>query len=255
MKHCIHFCLYMLIVFATSSCASHSPAEHSGWRQAVLSAGTTFDLVFFSPKEQMPKNTLAVYIEGDGFAWRNRRTPSHNPTPKSPVALELAMKNDDVDENTVYLARPCQYIDFKTQPACTQKYWTSHRFAPEVIQSTNAAITQLKEKYSANDIKLIGYSGGGGVAALVAAQRDDIIELITIAGNLDIEAWVQHHNISPLSGSLNPADYWKDLIDIPQTHYVGGKDKIVPPSIAQSYAAKFPNEKSPKIIIIEKANH
>jgi pimeloyl-ACP methyl ester carboxylesterase len=220
-----------------------------------LKTNAAFDLVSFAPEKQKHADTLVIYIEGDGFAWRNRRTPSRNPTPKTPVALELAMKHNVENEAAVYLARPCQYIELKTQPACETKYWTSHRFAPEVIQSTDAAINQLKEKHNAAQIKLVGYSGGGAVAALVAAKRDDVIELVTIAGNLDIEAWAGHHDISPLSGSLNPADFWQNLADIPQTHYVGEDDKIVPPSIAQSYSSAFPNNKKPKIIAVKDANH
>ena len=241
------------MTLSISSCASFDLAQKSGWRKIILQTNTSFDLVSYTPNNKKKhSDTLIIYIEGDGFAWHNRHTPSDNPTPKNPIAFKLAMAHNAETENTVYLARPCQYINLKTQPLCTPKYWTSHRFASEVIQSTNAAIDELKILYSAKHIKVVGYSGGGAIAALVAAKRNDVIELVTIAGNLDTEAWTKHHNISPLSGSLNPADYWQDLVDIPQTHYVGSNDKIVPPAIAQSYANRFPIGKTPDIIV-EKA--
>lgn len=151
----------------------------------------------------------------------------------------------------IYLARPCQYVDLDTQPYCTPQYWTNRRFAPEVIDAANAAIDILKNRYRAHKLTLAGYSGGGAVAALVAARRDDVTELITFAGNLDTQAWTTLHDISPLSGSLSPADYWNDLKNIPQTHYVGAQDDIMPPVIAQSYARRFSENMRPEIIIEE----
>jgi hypothetical protein len=44
------------------------------------------------------------------------------------------------------------------------------------------------------------------VASLVAARRHDVVRLVTVAGNLDHLAWTTLHGVSPLTGSLNPAD-------------------------------------------------
>lgn len=230
-------------------------AANNGWDNSIIKTETMFDLVSFETKSFKDSNIIIIYIEGDGFAWRNRKTPSKNPTPRHPVALKLALNHTSDDENVVYLARPCQYIDLKTQPACASKYWTSHRFAPEIIISTNVAIDQLKSKYGADNIKLVGYSGGGAVAALVAAQRDDVIKLVTFAGNLDTATWTKHHNISPLHGSLNPADYWQDLVSIPQVHYVGEYDQIVPLKVTLSYVQNFPDNQKPLSLILENYTH
>ena len=89
------------------------------------------------------------------------------------------------------------------------------------------SVTQLKYRFGAKSVALVGYSGGGAVVALVAAGRTDVVKLTTVAGNLDHAEWTKKHMISPLSGSLNPADYWRRLVDIPQVHYVGGRDEII----------------------------
>ncbi len=50
---------------------------------------------------------MVVYIEGDGRAYVNRRTPSNDPTPGNPMALRLALADPSL--RVLYLGRPCQY--------------------------------------------------------------------------------------------------------------------------------------------------
>jgi len=228
-----------------------SIAEQAGWRQQVIPAAS-FDLAVFAPKQPAKTNTLIIYIEGDGLAWINRSTPSSNPTPTHPVALQLALREPAI---AAYLARPCQYVTGEHRRNCSQKYWTSHRFSPEVISAENEAVDRLKQQFSASELILAGYSGGGAVAALIAARRNDVIRLVTIAGNLDTGAWVRLHRISPLTGSLNPADFWQSLKNIPQIHYAGENDRMVPPAVARSYAARFPPEHQPAIVVLPGFNH
>ena len=90
--------------------------------------------------------------------------------------------------------------------SCVQKYWTGYRFALEVIEASNITVSQLKARYAADNIRLVGYSGGGAVAAFIAARRNDVVQLVTVAGNIDPAAWTKRHRMSQLSGSLNPAD-------------------------------------------------
>ena len=58
---------------------------------------------------------ITVYVEGDGFAWVTRSVVSDNPTPTKPMLLRLA--GIDPKSNVIYLARPCQYINFKSNDA------------------------------------------------------------------------------------------------------------------------------------------
>lgn len=225
-------------------------AAQSGWGRTALPTDM-FTLVAFLPKQPAVAKTVFIYIEGDGAAWRDEGTPSLNPTPRTPVALELALQHDI---GAAYLARPCQYV--VDDPACMdERWWTSHRFAPEVIAATDQAIEVIKQRYHAGHMVLIGYSGGGAVAALVAARRNDVVGLVTVAGNLDTHTWTDIHHVQPLTGSLNPADYWALLQHIPQTHYVGMKDKIVPPIMVESFAARFPVGQRPIIRKMEGYDH
>ena len=224
-------------------------ASGQGWSRSDVPAGI-FTISAFSPYRLSLAKSLHVYIEGDGLAWVSRETPSLNPTPLNPVALQLAMIDPS---SSVYLGRPCQYA---VTAACDDnRWWMGARLSPEVIQSMGVALDAVKSKYGATDLILIGYSGGGAVAAILAARRSDVSQLITVAGNLDIQTWTDYHHVLPLQDSLNPADYIDGLVNLPQTHFVGGKDKIVPIEVATAFAAKFPTGQKPRIVTIDDYGH
>lgn len=247
----------MLLVACTSNdlvlrrSQSSKVALDAGWSRTVMET-EQFSLIAFTPPNMVQNNTLTIYIEGDGLAWINASTPSFDPTPINPLALRLAMR--DPSKAVAYLARPCQYTHDSERKNCSTRYWTTHRFAPEVIAAIDLAMNQLKARSGAQQIRLIGYSGGGAVAALVAARRSDVVMLVTVAGNLDHAAWTKLHRVTPLSGSLNPPDYSQTLQSIPQQHYVGGRDDNIDVSIARSYVSKF-SSPAPSITVVPGYTH
>lgn len=184
-------------------------------------------------------DTLTIYIEGDGNAWASRRSISEDPTPKNPLALKLAVL--DPSPNVAYLARPCQYTPHDLNRACTADIWTDSRFSEMVIDNMNQAVEQLKEQYQAKRIQLVGFSGGAAVAVLIAARRNDVINLKTVAGDLDHQALSGYHKTTPLGNSLNPKAVAYQLIYLPQYHFAGEKDKTVPPFIAEQFVSEVLN--------------
>ncbi|MCW2248246.1 pimeloyl-ACP methyl ester carboxylesterase [Azospirillum fermentarium] len=186
-----------------------------------------------------PAAPVSVYIEGDGLAWLSRTEPSPDPTPRSPVALRLAAA--DPAANVAYLARPCQYTPMAENPVCAPAYWTGRRFAPEVIAATGRALDAIAARTTRRELHLTGYSGGGAVAVLAAAERGGVASIRTVAGNLDHGAVNRLHRVSPLNGSLNPIDAAPRVARIPQIHFSGDKDTVVPPSIAAGFAAAAPS--------------
>ncbi|SMB26554.1 conserved protein of unknown function [Sterolibacterium denitrificans] len=254
--------LGLLAVWLLTACISlPSPAERRkladtlaaerGWRAAALPAGA-FELLAYLPAQPLADAELAVYIEGDGFAWQTPSTPSPDPTPRNPLALRLALAQPA--GNAAYLARPCQYVD-AAATGCNERYWTEQRFAPEVIDAADQALDALKTRFHAQRLTLVGYSGGGAVATLLAARRHDVTRLITIAGNLDHRAWTRHHHLQTLDGSLNPADASPLPASIHQVHLVGGKDRIIPAHIAQGFAAAYTADHRPEVRLIADYDH
>lgn len=179
---------------------------------------------------------LFVYLEGDGYAWRSRTEVSPDPTPDNPIALEIATLDAAAHPgaNVLYLARPCQYTPWGKNPACRSEYWTSRRYAEEVVAATEAAITRAVQSGHTRGVHLLGYSGGAALAELVAARRDDVLSLQSVAGNLDPEALNRYHGVSRLNG-LDAAATALRLAGIPQIHWQGTDDKVVPASIAMRW--------------------
>ncbi len=184
-----------------------------------------------------------IYIEGDGNSFTASGRPTKNPTPKSVMFRKLAFS--DKSANVIYLARPCQFVK---DPQCEKLYWTTGRFAYPVISSTAQAIKYITN----NEVVLIGFSGGAQVAGLVAVLNPEIKtkKIITIAGNLDHKSWATQKKLYPLKDSLSLTDYKEQLKNIPQLHYVGGKDKVIPYKITYDFIKNNDN-----IILLPNATH
>ena len=214
-------------------------ANNAGLQQYNLAGDHEIGIIAFGSK--VPAKTdesvmLRIYIEGDGRAYITPNRPSSNPSSANPVALKLMLA--DKYTPTVYMARPCQLSLTDHEPnnsKCSSVMWTTHRFSLKSVEIMNHGISELKERYHAKKIQLIGYSGGGVIAALVATKRDDVAVLITVASPLDLALWTRYHNISPLNNSLTPMDFIEKLRFIPQIHFVGSADKIVPPIVLNQY--------------------
>lgn len=224
----------------------------AGWQKKNLPT-EWFNIISYVPAKLTVSPILTVYIEGDGFAWISRTQPSSDPTPINPLALYLAMQ--DQTAAAVYLARPCQYVMAADKRGCGVNYWTRGRYSEQVISSMDEALNQLVAHYDAKQLVLVGYSGGGAVAALLAVRRHDVSKLVTIAGNLDHQTWTNRHHISPLSDSLNPADYWQALQTIEQVHYVGSEDTIINRQDTLSYLQRFPATANIEVIEIAEVDH
>jgi pimeloyl-ACP methyl ester carboxylesterase len=210
-------------------------------------------LVGFIKRSSIHTNVLHIYIEGDGAPWMYSWMPPKDPTPQSPIALKMAIA--DSHSHVLYLARPCQLTRGEVKKGCHIKLWTTARFSPEVIDATNAIITRYAKRTGSTKLVLYGYSGGGAIASLVTARREDVIGLMTVAGTLDHEAWTTYHKVSPLTESLNPAQFGNKLSRIPQIHYIGENDKTMPHLVAYSYLSNLSNNHKAQIVNIKDYDH
>lgn len=237
--------LAILIVVGLSlaGCATSGPTDRASVVAQAEEAGLVPGAVEAAPfRLQVWQRTppagadlLAVFLEGDGFAFIDRRTPSSDPTPRDPVGLALATRSGL--PSVAYLARPCQWTGTEEERPCSARWWTTHRLAPTVVEATAHAIDVLKDRAGADRVVLIGHSGGGGLATLVAARRDDVAALVTVAGVTDLGAWTVLHDVSPMPDSLDPAALRHAWAQVPQLHLLGAEDRIVPPEIARGWAA------------------
>ncbi len=251
-------CLLLVVCCILSACHSAASristaktiAQEAGMKSVTIDSHPF--LLRAYTRFSKASSPITVYIEGDGMAWVSRNRPSLDPTPIYPTTLALAAL--DSAPSVAYIARPCQYIALERNAECTQDYWLQKRFAPEVINSINGAISFLVSKSGASGVHLVGYSGGGAVAALIAAQRDDILSLRTVAGYLDHVALNRSKKVSPLTGSLDPMQISAQLENLPQIHYVGSKDEVIPSWVAKGFI-KPQNQHCSEVTVIQNASH
>ncbi len=241
-----------LSILQSRKARADTVAKNHGWVAQRITANS-FSLLGYRPAARRNGDTLVVYIEGDGVAWTTPTRRSNDPTPDSPLTLKLAVQ--DPNPNRLYLARPCQYLTPRALASCAPRYWTSHRYAPEVVAALSTAIDRVKRSSNAKRVFLFGYSGGGALAVLIAAARTDVARIVTIAANLDHVAWTRMSRDTPLYGSLNPADYASRVSSIPQMHLVGLDDEVVPPAVAESYIRRVSNRERTKIVKVPGADH
>lgn len=227
-------------------------ATSVGW-QSFDTTTKHFVIRGYAARDPMPGQVLSVFIEGDGLSWVRRGRPSDNPTPLEPVALKLAMEHPHL--NTVYLARPCQYVAISNQQHCQPLYWTSGRYHEDVVSAMNEVLDQVRHKYQASGLELVGYSGGGSLAVLLAAHRHDVVRIITVAANLDHEAWTDMLAISPLRHSLNAVDVADRVNSIPQLHISGERDTTVPTQVMRRYQRALPHDSQARFEVIPDFAH
>lgn len=208
-------------------------AAARGFRAETVAAG---DFVLFSMlRGAGGEAVLPVYIEGDGAPWPSMFRPPRDPTPPKPLALALAAR--DAAPAAAYLGRPCQYLDAAPRRDCDVAYWSSRRFAPEVVDAMDRAVSRLKQRAGAQRVRLVGHSGGGVIAVLLAMRRDDVAGLITVAAPLSLSAWTAAHGLSALERALDPLDQ-AAAPPAGSVHFAGGRDEVVPPAIIEGFVRR-----------------
>jgi pimeloyl-ACP methyl ester carboxylesterase len=123
------------------------------------------------------------------------------------VALRLALAHPGQGP-AAWLGRPCQYTLSEQGQGCEQAFWTQRRYAPAVVAATGRALDQLRAETGARRLVLVGYSGGGALAILLAAARPDAV--------------------APRLGRL------------PQLHLTGAADRITGSAVVRAFMARLP---------------
>lgn len=229
--------VFALALTMLTGCANQQE-ELMQWSNSHGASASTlqtngFTLQTVAPLNLQANKTLTIFIEGDGRAWATSSQPSIDPSPRvfSTVALAMSTQHPGV-----YLARPCQFV---MSTGCEKSIWTNARFSRSVIDSTNTAVDAMKKRYGAERIELVGYSGGAAVALLVAGERSDVTQIQTVSGNTNPKAWVAFNQLSSLDGSLDPLANAKKLSVIPQRHFVGTEDSIIPLALTEDFVHKI----------------
>jgi dienelactone hydrolase len=249
-------------MMASVGCASVAPEQRqamarglvvkSGWIEQAIKTDS-FTLMAYQPSGIKTVDTLTVYLEGDGHAWVGGRYPSEDPTPLDPVALRLALAHPK--GTAAYLARPCQYLRRENGAHCSESVWTRDRFSPDVVESMNQALDQIKVKLGAESLVLVGYSGGARIALELAARRQDVDQLVAVAGNLDPQAWTGALGLLPLTIAQQNSALIDATVNLPQVYFVGERDTVVPAWLTRQFADGYPAGRRPLIVSLPQNAH
>jgi hypothetical protein len=245
-KFSLIYCLFIV-----SACQS----PHELFEKKALVSALTPQVVkteYFSHKvykNNRPSSTvLHIYLTGDGLPWMAGVVPSTDPTPRDTIIFKLIEQDESA---ALILGRPC-YHGLAHEALCDPSLWTNMRYGSLVIDSLSIAIEQLSEQYQTTNLVLIGYSGGGALAVLLAEKIPNVSAVITIGANLNTQLWTQHHQMLPLSGSINPVERPDLPITVMQKHYVGSEDKIIPVSLLETYTE---GHQASDLVIIDNYDH
>ncbi len=183
-----------------------------------------------SLSRQHPSNSSAwVFIEGDGTPWVLGRWPAQRPIVKKPVAYPLWQ---NTQATALYLKRPCYFDNTSLKPSdfssvktlpnhCTANWWTTDIYSQGVIRALKAELENALQQHAISHYILIGHSGGGTLATLLA---DNMLHkpllIITLAGNLKP---IQFNHIHQLPKSTLTLP----LLNIPQWHYFAHQDDVI----------------------------
>ena len=123
-------------------------------------------------------------------------------------------------------------------------YAIGDNYTPEVVDAIDEAIRQLKAKYHARAVVLVGHSGGGAIAAnLIGRHPGDVDAALLLACGCDpnefMTRWVREHPVFPkdlTNPSLRPLDLAPNVP--PRMHVrmvIGDQDDVVRLPASEAY--------------------
>ncbi|MGB1256352.1 MAG: alpha/beta fold hydrolase [Thiolinea sp.] len=240
-------CILLLAGCTTASKSFDNKADALGFRQSHI-RGAAFSHTLFSNGVTDSNKVLNVYLGGDGTPWFAGRYVTRDPTPLKPVMLSL-MKMDR--HPAIYLGRPCYHQ--KAMPEnCHKSLWTSRRYSAAVVDSMVTALKRYVMLHGYQKIRLFGFSGGGTLGVLMAPQLPQTEMVVTLAGNLNPDAWAEYHGFLPLQGSLNPSRQPALPVHITQFHIVGSRDQNMPAFLSEAFVRKQQNA---RYALLDGADH
>jgi pimeloyl-ACP methyl ester carboxylesterase len=232
--HRIRWCVTVVIA---TVCACSSPrrlaesAAAAAGLAPVLINGSSFRHRSFARLDPRAGSLLVVFVEGDGSPWvGGGRKIASDPTPRMPLALRLAAITPG---SVLYLGRPC-YFEPAMPAGCSEELWTSARYSRRIVDSMASAAQSFAAAHRFSRIVLVGYSGGGTLATLMAPAMPSLAGLVSVAGNLDPDAWTRLHGYLPLDG-LNPALQPPLNPALSQWYLTGERDTNVPAQVNERY--------------------
>ena len=239
----LYACVLALCGCATPAQRFTERATHLGLTREALKGGAFQHVLFAHAGQARHASALHLYFDGDGTPWTAPSQVAADPSTRRALILDLMIQDPTP---AVLLGRPCYYLT-SPDPACTPQAWTVARYSEAVVASLAVLAAQVIRRHPHAEVTLIGYSGGGVLAMLLAPRLAGVTGVLTVAANLDTAVWTAHHAYSPLTDSLNPAEQPPLASTIRQWHLYGAVDRNVPRTLSARFFARQPQAQSADI--------
>ncbi|MBT2787207.1 MULTISPECIES: alpha/beta hydrolase [unclassified Halomonas] len=186
-------------------------------------------------------STIYLYLEGDGRPWVSGGSHvSDDPSPRRPYLLPIML---DSPGPALYLGRPC-YFGLGPKRHCHPTLWTFSRYSDRVIMAMVEAAEQWLATYHEESmVTLVGHSGGGVLALLMAERLPQVNRVIAMATPVSLSTWAQQHDYFPLFDSLDPMTLQNWRSDVERHFLFGSDDRVVPPGRFAPLARTIPGSK------------
>jgi len=229
----------LLLLVTLTACSSavirlNQQAQSYGFA-AVTSNADGFVIQSFHHPAADSTQPLHVYLEGDGSPWENGWVPAAEPTTRASVMLPLMAMDPAPSLN---LGRPC-YNGHAGDAGCSAELWTDGRYGEQIVAAMAKVLKDFSAERNYRKLVLIGHSGGGTLALLLAERLPQTVAVVTLAGNVDIDLWADYHGYPRLSRSLNPAS--RPTTGIREWHLLGNRDRQIPPQLFQDSLQRRPH--------------
>lgn len=250
-----------ILIGLISACTTTTPADDGQWlfSRASASVGLSEQVIITPDFElaslrriKQPGAPIRIYLEGDGKAWLSRYRVSADPTPGHAVGLQLALADNSA--NVIYIARPCQFVQLSRQKQCTAEVWTRNRYSAAIVAMYVSVFRTISRQYHNASLELIGFSGGATIVMLAAPALPELSNIRTVAGNLDIAEFSRIHNLPLTTATTAPAINVTQLERIPQLHFVGSRDDVVPGAVARAYQDQLDSLQCSQIVELDSAH-
>lgn len=176
---------------------------------------------------------------------------SMDPTPRQPLLLFQML---EWEEPSLYLGRPC-YFGLGSSDVCDANVWTFSRYSEEVVGAMLEATEEwLSTIPHIESVTLVGHSGGGVLALLIAERITvvDQVSVVALATPVSTERWTDLHGFLKLDGSLDPMVAGKWQAGVERLFVFGEHDQNVPPRLFVPLAENIPGS---RVFVVKGEGH
>jgi pimeloyl-ACP methyl ester carboxylesterase len=223
----------LLVALACSSVHTQAPATAPVW---VQGGPYRLKTSVYRSSGLSPHPVLVIVLHGDA--------PFNKPDYQDTFAARVAAANSDVI--VAAILRP-GYTDPQGNTSEGERgQATGDSYNARNVDALAAAISQLRQRFQARRLVVVGHSGGAAITANILGRHPALIDgALLVSCPCDVERWREHmFQRTGFSGFQGPIATLSPIDQIGAiaaratiSTIVGDKDDVAPPSLSEAYHA------------------